>query len=73
MLDSLLYNFNNKEKLIMVKCKMCGKMFDEGVVERYISSIIGHERYIEITNKYSGICDSCILSFHYLIADEDST
>ena len=57
----------------MVKCRMCGKNFDEGVVERCISSIIGFERYKEITNEYSGICDSCILSFHYPLNDEDST
>ncbi len=57
----------------MVRCRMCSKNFDEEDVERYISSKIGYERYKEITNEYSRICDSCILSFYYPFIDEDST
>lgn len=57
----------------MVKCSMCGRMYDVADAENYIGSKFGYDELERIERSIGRqVCDSCMLGIHYADQGEDS-
>ena len=56
----------------MVKCPMCGKMFDTDEVGNYLTDKFGFEGYSEILHNVGDVCDSCGLGLYYADHEDEA-